>query len=133
MSRARQILDRVAVELPTDLAPVGGDAAGFSRAYYAMQEPCPLLVDGRCSVRNIRPLVCREYLMSSAPQNCFEPTLEHVVKIRRRRHVSAGFQRVSARFDEAEWRLLPVALRDAPDAAAAKTMSGPKMATLLLR
>lgn len=98
-----------------------------------MQEPCPLLVDGRCSVRNVRPLVCREYLMSSSPQHCFDPTLEHVVKIQRRRHVSAGFQHVSARFDEAEGRLLPVALLDAPDAAAAKSLSGPTMATLLLR
>ena len=87
-SRARQILNRVAVELNVDAADVGRSNPDFPKAYYAMQEPCPLLVNGSCSVRTVRPLVCREYLMSSAPQHCFDPTLEHVVPIRRGRGVS---------------------------------------------
>ena len=132
-SRARQILDRVAAELHVDATDLHSVGADFPKAYYALQEPCPLLVDGCCSVRSVRPLVCREYLVSSTPQHCFDPTLEHIVKIRRRRDVSTGFQRISNRFDEARLQLLLVALLEPSAAATSKALSGPKLAPHLLR
>jgi Fe-S-cluster containining protein len=41
--------------------------------YLYQRVPCPFLVDESCSIYPIRPLVCREYLVTSPPANCFDP------------------------------------------------------------
>jgi Fe-S-cluster containining protein len=41
--------------------------------YFYQRVPCPFLVDESCSIHPIRPLVCREYLVTSPPQHCFDP------------------------------------------------------------
>ncbi len=38
--------------------------------YFSAKIPCPLLEDERCSLYEQRPLVCREYLVTSAPELC---------------------------------------------------------------
>jgi Fe-S-cluster containining protein len=35
--------------------------------------PCPFLEDESCSIHPIRPLVCREYLVTSPPEHCYDP------------------------------------------------------------
>ncbi len=124
VARAQEIVARVATDIPD-----GTDE--FPRHYYALSEPCPLLIDRACAVRDVRPLVCREYLMSSAPKHCDDRTLENVVKIRRRKNVSGWFQEVSARFDDAGPRLLATALVEAAEPANQARLSGPKLARLL--
>lgn len=131
--RARHILDRVRTEMASDPTSIAGFDADFSRRYYALAEPCPLLIDGSCSVRAVRPLVCRDYLMSSAPAACDDRSLEHTVRIRRRKHVPVAFDEVSAAFEEAAPQLLPVALLAAPDPPSRRRRSGPRLATALSR
>jgi Fe-S-cluster containining protein len=49
------------------------DKAGYraySLAYFSQREPCPFLEDESCSIHRQRPLVCREYLVTSPPENC---------------------------------------------------------------
>jgi Fe-S-cluster containining protein len=46
--------------------------------YFALQLPCPFLVDESCSIHPARPMACREYLVSSPPQFCATPTAENV-------------------------------------------------------
>jgi len=42
--------------------------------YYRQRVPCPFLVDEACSIHPMRPLICREYLVTSAPEHCIDPT-----------------------------------------------------------
>ncbi|MGA9672354.1 MAG: YkgJ family cysteine cluster protein [Terracidiphilus sp.] len=41
--------------------------------YHHQGVPCPFLVDESCSIHPIRPLICREYLVSSPPEHCVDP------------------------------------------------------------
>jgi Fe-S-cluster containining protein len=45
--------------------------------YFFAGVPCPFLQDESCSIHPIRPLACREYLVTSDPSRCVDPrTLE---------------------------------------------------------
>lgn len=45
--------------------------------YRRLNIPCPLLVDGKCSVYDRRPLGCREFFAHSHPENCAMPMRAH--------------------------------------------------------
>ena len=51
-----------------------GESASFGLRYFAQGIPCPFLEDGSCSIYADRPLVCREYLVTSPAENCARPT-----------------------------------------------------------
>jgi Fe-S-cluster containining protein len=42
----------------------------YSLAYFSQGVPCPFLEDESCSIHPQRPLVCREYLVTSPPEVC---------------------------------------------------------------
>ncbi|WP_165219889.1 YkgJ family cysteine cluster protein [Aquisphaera insulae] len=42
-------------------------------AYFEQGIPCPFLEDESCSIHEERPLICREYLVSSDPALCSDP------------------------------------------------------------
>ncbi|HZQ00296.1 MAG TPA: YkgJ family cysteine cluster protein [Reyranella sp.] len=42
----------------------------ISVAYFALGIPCPFLEDESCSIHPVRPLVCREYLVTSPAELC---------------------------------------------------------------
>jgi Fe-S-cluster containining protein len=42
----------------------------YSLAYFSQGVPCPFLEDESCSIHPQRPLVCREYLVTSPPETC---------------------------------------------------------------
>jgi Fe-S-cluster containining protein len=42
-------------------------------AYFALGIPCPFLEDESCSIHADRPLVCREFLVTSPPELCANP------------------------------------------------------------
>ncbi len=46
--------------------------------YFYENVSCPFLEDGACSIYEDRPLACREYLVTSAAENCSAPTPETV-------------------------------------------------------
>jgi len=43
--------------------------------------PCPFLEDESCSIHPNRPLVCREYLVTSPAENCKAPTAETIRRV----------------------------------------------------
>jgi len=45
----------------------------LSIEYHYQRVPCPFLVDEACSIHPIRPLICREYLVTSPPEHCVDP------------------------------------------------------------
>jgi Fe-S-cluster containining protein len=58
-----------------ELQPVKGREAAQELAlrYFALGIPCPFLEEERCTIHAIRPLRCREYLVSSPAENCAHP------------------------------------------------------------
>jgi Fe-S-cluster containining protein len=53
----------------------------LSTAYFAMGMPCPFLEDESCSIHPERPLVCREYLVTSPAELCAGPRQEGVTPV----------------------------------------------------
>jgi len=119
----------------------GGDSdarRAVAMRYFRLDQPCPLLFDGACSVRDDRPLACREYLVTSDPVHCGQPgdTTDQVVRIRSGSDVLGGFAEVSVTFGEDRHQILAFALADAlrdgpPVAPPAAPRSGPRTAAAL--
>ena len=53
----------------------------LSAAYFALGVPCPFLEDESCSIHPERPLVCREYLVTSPAELCAGPKQEGVTPV----------------------------------------------------
>ena len=53
-------------------------ASKLSLDYLYARVPCPFLENESCSIHPIRPLVCREYLVTSAPEHCYDPAILQV-------------------------------------------------------
>jgi Fe-S-cluster containining protein len=53
----------------------------LSVAYFALRIPCPFLKDESCSIHPERPLVCREYLVTSPAEFCAGPAQEGVTPV----------------------------------------------------
>ncbi len=45
----------------------------LQRDYWALGLPCPFLEHGSCSVHPARPVICRQYSVTSAPELCARP------------------------------------------------------------
>jgi Fe-S-cluster containining protein len=53
----------------------------LSAAYFALRIPCPFLEDESCSIHPERPLVCREYLVTSPAELCAGAAQEGVTPV----------------------------------------------------
>lgn len=49
--------------------------------YFKEGLPCPFLEDESCSIHPDRPLVCREYLVTSPAENCSDPKPTNIEKV----------------------------------------------------
>jgi Fe-S-cluster containining protein len=49
--------------------------------YFYQRVPCPFLEDESCSIHSIRPLICREYLVTSSPHYCEDPASLQVAPV----------------------------------------------------
>ena len=49
--------------------------------YFNESVSCPFLDEGSCSIHPVRPIACREYLVTSPAENCSNPTAGTVNKI----------------------------------------------------
>jgi Fe-S-cluster containining protein len=59
----------------------GKSDRALSIAYFAQHIACPFLEEESCSIHPDRPLVCREYLVTSPPELCAGPTQEGVAPV----------------------------------------------------
>ena len=50
-----------------------GVLAALQRDYWAVGLPCPFLEQGSCSVHPVRPVICRQYSVTSDPALCARP------------------------------------------------------------
>lgn len=129
---ARRRLAAAGLGPPTP-PPNTEDRHAFTHRYFEAGVPCPLLTDqGTCGVRPVRPLACREYLVTSDPRNC--TTLEHpqTVRLVSKRDAIGGFRAVSRAFGEGDIGTLAFELSEpsteAPDIG---PLSGPGVVQLL--
>lgn len=53
----------------------------LSVAYFALGVPCPFLEEESCSIHPERPLICREYLVTSPAELCSGPEQEGVTPV----------------------------------------------------
>jgi Fe-S-cluster containining protein len=49
--------------------------------YFAAGVRCPFLEDESCGIHPIRPLICREYLVTSPPEFCAAPSIDRVAGV----------------------------------------------------
>ncbi|QEH32576.1 Flagellin N-methylase [Aquisphaera giovannonii] len=57
-------------------------------AYFSLGIPCPFLEDESCSIHEQRPLVCREFLVTSDPVHCSDPAAARVRGVQLPVHLS---------------------------------------------
>lgn len=59
----------------------GEPAVELAVDYFHAGVPCPFLENESCSVHAMRPLVCREYLVTSPPELCADPSVHQVAGV----------------------------------------------------
>jgi Fe-S-cluster containining protein len=80
-----------------------------SRRYFEARIPCPFLEDERCSVYEHRPMVCREYRVSTPPEWC-ETLDERRIAIERPVHMGEALATATSAILGLEPRSIPLAL-----------------------
>jgi Fe-S-cluster containining protein len=111
-SDARRRLEQVGL-LERLLDPPSDEEGRFALAtdYFAAGIPCPFLEDESCSIHPERPVVCREYLVTSPAEHCAEPSPETVAPVHVSSAVSERIHRMEAPSPDARW--VPLALAPA--------------------
>lgn len=69
----------------------------LSLEYLALGIPCPFLEDEACSIHAERPLMCRQYLVTSPAENCQKPTRETIVRVALAASVHDAVRRLETR------------------------------------
>ena len=57
------------------------EALAVVRRYMALGLHCPFLVDDACGIYEERPIVCRQYLVTSPPENCQDPLANPIRRV----------------------------------------------------
>ena len=71
------LLERILVP-----GPLGNDELiELGLEYFVLAIACPFLEDERCTIYAERPLVCREYLVTSPEEHCQDPTSSEVARL----------------------------------------------------
>jgi hypothetical protein len=75
MLRDAGVIDKI---LNSDWALGQEQATRMAIDYFHAGVPCPFLEDECCSIHPIRPLSCREYIVTSPPELCKDPSVYNV-------------------------------------------------------
>ncbi len=69
----------IAEEIRTSAIGGGKDAMhALGLRYFALGIACPFLEEERCTIHEMRPLRCREYLVASAAEHCAHPETKQI-------------------------------------------------------
>lgn len=88
----------------------GAERRAVSQRYFAAGIECPLLDGDTCVVRDARPLICRDYLVTSDPKHCESLDDEQTVRVRFGRNVVGAFGGLQRHIGDDESRILALAL-----------------------
>jgi len=84
------------------------DATKRALDYLYQRIPCPFLEDGACSIYPIRPFACREYLVVSAPEHCFDPATRQIKGVQLPRRFFTLLGQISAETEETARGSIPL-------------------------
>jgi Fe-S-cluster containining protein len=76
--------------------------------YFHQGVPCPFLQDESCSIHPIRPLVCREYLVTSDPSLCADPRALGADPVGLPTRLSRTLNRMGAEFEPGSRGWIPL-------------------------
>ena len=82
----------------------------IARKYFFLGMPCPFLVDESCSIHPHRPVVCREYNVTSPPELCVDPVVNDITKVPMPLPLAVPLARLTAELTGAPPRLIPLPL-----------------------
>jgi Fe-S-cluster containining protein len=77
-----------------DADSAAAHANALALEYIKEHVACPFLENRSCSVYENRPLVCREYMVTSPAENCYKPTAETIKKVSIFVHASKSLRRL---------------------------------------
>ncbi|MBD3421611.1 MAG: hypothetical protein GF398_15960 [Chitinivibrionales bacterium] len=78
-----------------------------ARAYFFLDMDCPFLLNGSCSIHEIRPLACREYNVVSPPGLCSDPFNRPIQPIGLHRRISVLAAHFTAQIADVPDGLVP--------------------------
>jgi Fe-S-cluster containining protein len=111
--------------------PAGRSDREMSVAYFGLGVPCPFLEDESCSIHPDRPLVCREYLVTSPAALCAGPAQDGVTPVPVPK-LSLAARRLQGE-DESWFPLAMLFAWSRKPRASAKRRSGPEWVQRFLR
>ena len=88
LARFRQAAERleesgIAQSIREASLPLEGEKMhALGLQYFALGIPCPFLEEERCTIHEIRPLRCREYLVVSPAEHCAHPGTKEIISIK---------------------------------------------------
>jgi Fe-S-cluster containining protein len=97
-ARARERLAETGllVKLENRAGFVAEESSSFGLAYFHLGIPCPFLEDESCSIHADRPIICREYLVTSPAANCADPKADSIDQVELPRKVWTAVARAGA-------------------------------------
>jgi Fe-S-cluster containining protein len=72
------------------------DLVSFGHAYFARNVHCPFLENGSCSIYAERPVICREFLVTSDARHCDNPSAQTMRRIELGTRVSRALPALEA-------------------------------------
>ncbi len=85
-------------------------ARAVSKEYFNLQIPCPFLETESCSIYEERPLMCREYNVSSPAELCAHPHSSPVMKVTPPLQLGTPLAKTAAQFTGISFTILPLIL-----------------------
>lgn len=100
--------------------------------YFHLGVPCPFLQDESCSIHPRRPLICREYLVTSPPEYCADPTIHKVAGVQLKLKLSRALFRMGGELENDRRGWIPLVflfawMKSGADPGAAFAGSGPEV------
>lgn len=76
--------------------------------YFQENIACPFLENDMCSIHSNRPTACREHLVLSPPENCWNPNGDGVNRVGHMLRVSNALNKISRTMPENEMPVVPL-------------------------
>lgn len=83
-------------------------AAQLAIDYFHAGVPCPFLENESCGIHPIRPLTCREYMVTSSPELCRDPSIHQVSGVKLPVKLSRALYRYGAEIERDPRGWLPL-------------------------
>lgn len=83
------------------------DAQTLARQYFSRSIPCPFLEDEACTIYELRPSMCREYLVTSPAELCRTPYEAQVMRLPLSIRLSEALARTWSRFSGRQVQVIP--------------------------